>query len=224
MKQIQKSPEIGRAFNEGFALYKENFGLCLLAVLLACLVSGATFGICSGPMSVGLSLVLLRILRKDPVKPQAGDVFKGFNSFLPSFLVWLVLGIGSYIVSVILNIVPILGFLVGLVLSIFVVPAAQALAIYFVADQRATAGEAIGGAFKLLGDGRFWMFALIAFVAGIVGALGLVVCVVGVIFTIPLAALIIASAYEQMYGGASETEPVAAIEPPSGEPPAAPEA
>ena len=76
----------GDWIKEGFDLYKDNLGLLILASLIAFLLSVVSLGILSGPMSAGLISILLRLRDGDPTPPAVGDVFQGFQFFLPSFL------------------------------------------------------------------------------------------------------------------------------------------
>jgi len=204
MKEIKRAPEVGVAFSDGWRIYKDNFGVCLVSCLLVLLIGGASCAICMPPLIVGFGLICIRLLRNDPTRPQIGDVFKGFSFFGPSFLTMLVLGVGSFIVTCLLNIVPILGQLVSLLLSFAVIPAMNMLATALIGDQSATAGQAISTPLKLLSDGRFWKFVLVVFLASIVSTSGMILCGIGIIFTIPLGYTIMFAAYEQMYGGDPE--------------------
>lgn len=199
MKELRRAPELGKAINEGWALYKENFVLCFVAGLLMVLISAASCGICGAAMGVGYYLVILRLMRKDPSKPQIGDVFKGFSFFGTALLTAIVLCVGSLVANVILNVVPLIGQLASLLLSLAVMPAISALAILLIADQGVAFGDAIARPLKLLKDGRFWSFVLVVFVASIISMLGLIACGIGMFLTLPLFATIVASAYEQMF-------------------------
>lgn len=151
-------------------------------------------------MSVGFYLILLRLVRKDPVKPKVADVFRGFRFFLPSFFSLLVLGVFPFVASLMVGLVPVWGQIAFLVLSLAVVPAINLLAFFFIGDQRMKTGKAVLKPLSLLGDKCFWCFAIVACATSLVGFFGLFFCFVGVFLTVPFAQLVIVVAYEQMFG------------------------
>ena len=206
IKPIAGTVTLGPCLDRGLKLYKENFSILFPATLLAVLVGAASCSICAGPMICGVLAIVLALLRgKDP-KPSVGDVFNGFSRFLPAFLTLLVVGLVFSVVSTILMIVPILGWIAMLAINWFVAPTVTFWALLLVTDQDATFGEALTTPFKLLQDKRFWPMALVSFVAGLVGALGAIACGIGVFLTLPLTYCIIGAAYEQIYSGAPEAE------------------
>lgn len=105
--------DIGSEFSRGWALFKENMGLLVVAGLLAMVLTIATCGLLSGPMTAGLFLVVERLLKNDPVKPQAGDIFKGFDFFVQSLLLFIIL----LALGFLLGIIPVVGQIVGLLLG-----------------------------------------------------------------------------------------------------------
>lgn len=204
IKPIVRSATLGPSLDKGLNLYKENFMIVFPATALAMVVGGVTCGICSGPMFCGVFAIILALLRgKDP-KPAFGDVFNGFSRFLPAFLAVLVTVVVMSVATTILMVVPILGKIAAFLINICVVPTVLAWALLLVTDQDATFGEAITTPFKLFQDKRFWPVALVVTVASLIGGLGAIACGVGVFLTMPLAYCIIAAAYEEVYGGASE--------------------
>jgi hypothetical protein len=85
-----KPLDFGDVLKRAFDLYKENLGLLIVVHLVGGLPSLCTIGILAGPLYAGVSLVMLALYdRKDP-KPVVGDLFKGFDFFLPAFLLFLV--------------------------------------------------------------------------------------------------------------------------------------
>jgi len=67
----------------------------------------------SGPMTVGFFLVIQRLIKNDPVKPQAGDIFKGFDFFVQSLLLFIIL----LALGFLLGIIPVVGQIVGFLLG-----------------------------------------------------------------------------------------------------------
>lgn len=216
-KPLTRSPSIGSTFNKGLEIYKENFLLVFLASLISGIITFATCGICSGAMQCGVFGILLALLRKQEPKPQVGDLFNGFQKFLPAFVTSLVFGVTFTFIGFVLGIIPILGWLVSLVLGFFVEPTIMVLAIFLIQDQDATIGEAIITPVKMICEKNFWSMSLVVFVAGLLGMVGLIACGIGLFFTIPFSVCMIAAAYEEAAG----EPPVIVVpnEPASEEPP-----
>ena len=84
IKPFTGTTSIGSAFNKGLQIYKENFALVFLGSLLSTLITFFTCGICGGPMWCGFIGILLALLRNQNPKPQLGDLFNGFQKFLPA--------------------------------------------------------------------------------------------------------------------------------------------
>ena len=208
---------VGTTFNRGLEIYKKNFVPLLLATLLALVVGGLSCGICTAPLLCGVYAMVLTAMRDGNATLKAGDVFKGFQKFVPAFVSCLVLGVIYNVACMILMIIPILGWIAVIILGLAAFPAIVAWSQLLVTDQDATVGEAIMVPIKLLRDKRFWSIVLVAFVASLVGGLGAIACGIGLFATLPFAFCMIAAAYEEAYGAAA---PVA-VEPPAAEPPAA---
>ena len=89
MTKVDIGCEIGR----GWAVFKENMVLLILASLVAMLVGVLSCFILMGPMLAGMFLIVQRLLKNDPEKPKVGDTFKGFEYFVDTFLCILAIGI-----------------------------------------------------------------------------------------------------------------------------------
>ncbi len=194
-KQIDIGVELGKGWN----LYKANMGLLVVAALIGMAVSGLTCGILGGPMSAGLFLLVRRLIQNDPVKPQAGDVFKGFDYFLQTFLVFILLGVASLVLSMVLNVIPVLGQLASMVVSLFT-GSIMMWAVLFVVHQKLTAIDAIKKIFEGLKSGSLMMPLVFSVIACFLSGLGVIACVVGVIFTAPFSYCCLANVYETLYG------------------------
>jgi hypothetical protein len=61
--------KFGEWIEKGFNLYKENFGILVLASLIAVLVSAVTAGVLAGPMAAGVLLIVFQLHdRKEPAR------------------------------------------------------------------------------------------------------------------------------------------------------------
>ena len=215
-RELTGGAAVGTTFNRGLEIYKKNFVPLLLATLLALVVGGISCGICTAPLLCGVYAMILAAMRDGNATLKAGDVFKGFQKFVPAFVSCLVLGVIYNIVCAVLMIIPILGWIAVIILGLAAFPAIVAWSQLLVTDQDATVGEAIMVPIKLLRDKRFWSIVLVAFVASLVGGLGAIACGIGLFVTLPFAFCMIAAAYEEAYGAAAP----AAVEPPAAETPA----
>lgn len=199
VKELKSGAEVGTTFNRGLEVYKKNFVPLLVATLLAVVIGGITCGICAAPLFCGLFAMILTALRSPETTLQIGDVFKGFQKFLPAFVSCLVIGVINSIVCSVLAVVPILGWIAIIVIGYAALPAVVLWAQLLVTDQDASIGDAILVPLKLLGDKRFWSIILVAFVACLLGSLGAVACGIGLFVTLPFAYCMVAAAYEEAY-------------------------
>lgn len=188
--------KFGDWIQKGFDLYKDNIGLLIVVNLIAVLISAATLGILAGPMAVGTILVTLAVLDKRQPAPQVGEVFKGFEFFLPSFLFVLILAVVMIVVSVILNLIP----CVGQILSMLFVYGVQALvmfALFNIADRKMDIVPAVQASVDLV-KRNFWPFLGFSIVASILGSLGAIACGIGIVVTLPIYYCILAVAYRDL--------------------------
>lgn len=202
--------EIGEAFSKGWEIYKNNMLVCILATLVAGIVGGVTLGICSGPLLAGLFMMLRRMAKKSEPKPTVGDVFKGFDFFLPAFLLSLVCGICYFVAQVVLMMIPVVGWIALIVLALAYGPMVT-WSMMLVANRGMKWTEAVGLVVKQTFGGKFTMPILLGVLAGIVGGIGMAICGVGILFTLPFSFCVYAAAYEQVFG--NEGAPAAPAEP-----------
>ena len=192
--------KIGDAISEGWNIYKGNFGLVFLGCLITWLVSAVSCNICIGPLICGMFMMLARIVKKSEPKPEVGDVFKGFDKFLPAFLLVLVCGICYFVLQCILLMIPVVGWILLLIVA-FAYGPILTWALMLVANRDMKWTEAVGFVLKSTFNGNFTMPIVLGILAGIIGGAGIVACGLGLLFTMPLALCIYAAAYEQVFGG-----------------------
>ena len=199
--------DIGAELGKGWRLFQPNMGLLIVASLIATLVSAVTCGILSGPLMAGMFLVVRRLIKNDPVKPQAGDVFKGFDYFVQA----LILIVLCLVVVFLLAMIPVIGQLAGLAVS-----AVMFWGIMFVTYQKLSAIDAFKKIFEYLKTGEFTLPLVFGIIVSVISSLGVIACVVGMFFTIPLGYCMMACCYETLFGGEPEViEPVIEVSPPS---------
>lgn len=198
--------EIGAELSKGWRLFQADMGVLIVGGILTTVVSAVTCGLLAGPLMVGMLLIAQRFLKNDPVKPQAGDVFKGLDSFVQSLLLMVI----ATVAIMVLSILPIIGQLAGLIVC-----AVMMWALAFIAYEKATAIDAIKKVFELAKSGSFTVPLVFAVIASLIGSLGAIVCVVGIFFTLPLTYCLMACCYATLFSGDPEViEPIKEQAPP----------
>ncbi len=189
--------KIGDWIRQGWELYKANLDVLLVASLLAVLLSIVSVGILGGPMMAGMAWIALALLDKKTPKPQNGDVFRGFDFFLPSFLLFLAGGVALVIVCSILSFVFCVGHLLAILISL-VVHSFMILAVFLIVDRRM---DALAASKALADVIKPAVLPLLGFMVAtaLVGALGFMACGVGVFLTMPLAVCVLAVAYRDLF-------------------------
>lgn len=190
--------KFGEWIEEGFKLYRQNFKTLVLAAIFVVVIGTVTAGILAGPMLAGLALVILELRDRKEPQPEAGTVFKGFDYFAHSFLFVTVWGIGIFIASIILGVMPVIGHLA----SLFVAYAAQAFlmfGLFLIVDRRMEFWPASMESINKV-KSNFWPFFGLSLVAGIIGSFGVIAFGVGVVFTIPIQGCILTVAYRKVFG------------------------
>jgi uncharacterized membrane protein len=191
--------DFGGWIKEAFQLYKENFVLLFVASLLALLLGVFTCGILYGPMLAGVTLILLRLLRNAPQKPNVGDVFIGFEYFLPAFLFCLVWGVVSSLLS---YLAPGIGAVAAWCVSPLVM-----FTISLIVDRKMDFGPAMVQSYNMAKTqyGPLLLLCLVSISLFVVGAL---VCGIGVFFTAPLMLAIPVVAYHHLSPSLEERQAV----------------
>ncbi len=203
---MQKQPV---KFNEwiqgGFNLYKDNFAVLFPATLIAAVLSAFTFSILAGPLAVGLVLIVLRLIDGKEPKPEIGDVFKGFDLFLQSFLFFLGVGIVGIVGGTILRVVPFFGPLLG-ILFVYGLGTVVMFGIFLIAEQRLDAWTAAMKSFETVKT-NFWPFLGVYVVACLLSSIGFIACGVGIVITLPLMVCILGVAYRDVFTGSGTPAP-----------------
>jgi hypothetical protein len=188
----------GKWIEEGFNLYKNNFGTLVLAAVIALVLSTVTVGLLAGPMIAGLVIMTLQLLRKVEPRPGAGRIFRGFDYFLNAFLFIVVWGIAILIGSFILALFPVIGQL----LSLFFLYATQAFlmfGMFLIVDKELNFLPASRESIQIVKT-NFWPFFGLSAIASIIGSIGAVAFGIGIVLTIPIQVCILAVAYQEIFG------------------------
>ncbi len=191
----------GEWIEKGFNLYKENFGILVLASLIAVLVSGVTVGILAGPMAAGMLLIVFRLYEGKAPVPELGTLFKGFDYFLNSFLFFLVWGMAIFVASSVLGFVPCIGQLASLFV-VFVAHALLMFGLFLIVDKKMAFWPASVESFNMV-KRNFWPFLGFSIVCNLIGGIGAVACGIGIVFTLPIQVCILTVAYGEVFGAMS---------------------
>jgi len=195
--------KFGEWMENGFNLYKNNFVILVLASLVAGVLSVVTMFILAGPMFAGFLLITIALFDKQEPKPEVGDLFKGFDFFLNSFLFVFVWGIALVVVSFLLGLVPCIGQLAAL----FVIYAAQAFlmfGLFLIVDKNMEFWPASMESINKVKT-NFWPFLALSIVSSIIGSIGAIACGIGVVVTAPIQACILTVAYRDIFGEVGAT-------------------
>ena len=189
--------KFGEWFGQGFNLYKENFGVLVLASLIAWVLGAVTLGILLGPMLAGIYIICLGLIDKKEPKPVVGDLFKGFQYFLNSFLFIFVWGVLFFVVASLLMLVPCIGQVATVVL-VYVVQAFLMFGLFLIVDKEMDFCPASMESYHKV-KSNLWLFLAVAVVAGLIGGIGAVACGIGMVITFPIQACIFTVAYRDVF-------------------------
>ncbi len=184
---------LGKSIQQSFDLYLKNFGLLLLASLIAGLISVISIGILAGPLAGGVLALGLKLLRGE--KGELNEIFSHFNQFLPTLIATL-LFIAASLVLWIIGIIPVIGW----ILNLAACPALgllYLLAIGFIIDQKMQPLEAVKRSVDCFAAEPvpLWFYSLVMLILSGIGA---IIFVIGVILTIPLGMAGMTVAYQQL--------------------------
>ncbi len=184
------SPEIGTCVSAGIDGLKKNAVTHIVSALLVGIVGGVSGGILSGPMMVGY----MRMIKAEDEggTPEIGDVFKGFDDFVPALLAVLV---SSIIVSI--------GFFLCIIPGLLIM-ALIPTAAYLVAVGEKDGINAIKRAFNAV-KANMLSSIICSLVLGIIGSIGSIACGIGVIVTLPIAFIGMYHMAKQMTDGGTST-------------------
>jgi uncharacterized membrane protein len=205
--------DLGKTINDAWAACTRDLGLTVGVTIVGLIVYVvASFTV------IGL-FVIVPVLAWGGVKwllnmqdgrPDFNDIFSGFKEYgaalggmlmlMLLFVLPLVPGYAFAIGGAVAESVPpiVVGYLM-----IFVVMALVLVRFYFapffLVDQRMSAIDAMKASWEVTSEQKLNTFLLIL-VSGLIGSLGTMACFVGMLLTVPMQYVMIASAYRQLVG------------------------
>ena len=216
--------DIGVAMSDGWALFKEHmglmigagvifFGILMVAGLLGMIIPAAQL-LVQGPLTGGMILLTLKLSREGHA--EIGDLFLGFKNYGWLLLTTVVQGaviFAAMLPGIILIVIGALtlaaeneGMGVGLLIAGGAISFVMAMvvgvlinyAVFLVADQRGTFGEAFLSAYQGTKK-NFWRILGLMILFSLVTVVGLLPCGLGLLFTIPWTFAVMTKVYEQIF-------------------------
>lgn len=181
--------DIGKCFSAGWELFKNNMSILILSYLIVVVLGSLTFGILMGPMIVGFFWLVDRLIKEDPVKPSAGDVFKGTSKFIDAFVACLLF----FVVAMVASIIPVIGQIAAYVVSPLLM-----FTLMYIAYEDLSAIDAFKKIINGVTSGEMLMPVVMGIIANLIASAGFLLCCVGGIFTAPLALTLYVCAYKQL--------------------------
>jgi hypothetical protein len=177
--------EPGRWIGEGWTMVKADIGTYMLMAFLLSILSAMVPIIIQGPLLVGFHLYCMKKIMGRPA--ELGDLFKGFNFFVPSLVASLLISLFASI-GFLLCIIP--GLVVGAIFK---------FTYLFIVDKRMDFWPAMQASHEVVKNDYFG-FTMFVLLMLLVDLLGVLCCVVGVFIAIPVTIAAITVAYKELVG------------------------
>ncbi len=212
-------------FSKAWEIFTKSVGVHIVLALIVGLGSALTIGILAGPLMCGWFYIILRQLREPDYEPQIGDIGKGFEVFGQSLLAWILILVGSVVVSFVVSVVPALGQLLSVAAG-WAIAACVLFVFPLIIDRNTGAIDAIKLSFETIKP-AFWGFFGFAVLISVISGIGAAICGVGWLVAGPVTTIAVAIAYRDNFEEASAIEmeapapPQPPVEPPPVVPPAA---
>jgi uncharacterized membrane protein len=169
----------------GWDLVKADMGNYVLLALVFIVLNAMVPMILQGPLTAGFCIYCLKRLLGRPT--DFGDLFKGFNFFVPALVASLVIGLFTFAGSL-LCLIP------GLVVA-----AMYKFTYLFIVDKRMDFWPAMQASHDVVKNDYFG-FTMFLILMALVNLLGVLCCVVGLLVSIPVTFAAITVAYQELVG------------------------
>jgi len=204
--------DVGGYLNRAWELFTANAGLLVggfaivFIILLVSLITVVGPLILFGPLMAGYYGMIQRL--RDGRETEFGELFAGFQDFartcVAGLLVVLVMILGaavSMIVGFILGHIPCLGQIVAIVINLAVSVVTAAATMFVIPTIVVTTGAPVDAlSANVRFAQRFVMPALLLAVVQLaLGIVGSLVCLVGLLVTMPVASAFVMEAYHDFY-------------------------
>jgi uncharacterized membrane protein len=180
---IQTENLVESSLREGWALFKDDLVLYVVASLLVFVISAVSLGLCAGPMIVGFIKLVRKRMHGETA--TATDVFDGFSEFGASLVAVILIGLGVFIGSMLL-IVP--GVLFAFI---------TAFTFHAIALDGIGATAAVEQSYTLIKENLAPSFVLLLIVA-VLNAIGGSI-IFGSLLTTPFSLIVMTFAYQRLH-------------------------
>lgn len=177
--------QTGRWISAGWRMVTSDLGNFALASLIFVVVNSFASIVTQGPMQCGFHLYCMKKLFGR--RYEVGDLFKGFDFFLPSFVAALLVGIFAGV-----------GFLLCIIPGL-VVASMYKFTYLFILDKKMDFWPAMQASHAVVKNDYFGFTIFLLAMAG-VNILGFLCCIVGLLVTIPMSIAAITIAYQEIVG------------------------
>jgi uncharacterized membrane protein len=177
--------ETGRWISAGWAMVTADLGNFALLGLIFMLVNSVASVVTQGPLQLGMHMFCLKKMFNK--RAEVGDLFKGFDYFMPAFVAALIIGVFVF-AGMILCVIP------GLVVA-----GMYKFTYLFILDKKMDFWPAMEASHSVVKNDYFG-FTMFLLAMGLVNLLGLLCCVVGLVVTIPMSVAAITIAYQECVG------------------------
>ena len=168
---------------EGWELVKQDMGNYILISLIFFLLNSVPF--IQGALIAGFHIFTMKKLMGR--RAEFGDLFKGFNFFIPTLVASLLIGLFSCV-----------GFLLCIIPGL-VVTSMYKFTYLFIVDKRMDFWPAMQASHDVVKNDYFG-FTMFLLLAVLVNILGFLCCIVGLLVTIPVSIAAITVAYKEIVG------------------------
>jgi uncharacterized membrane protein len=177
--------QTGRWISAGWHMVTADLGNFMLVSLIFVLVNSLASIVTQGPLQVGFHLYCTKKLFNK--RFEIGDLFKGFDYFLPAFVAALLIGCFVF-AGTLLCIIP------GLVVA-----SMYKFTYLFIFDKRMNFWPAMQASHDVVKNDYFGFTIFLLAMAGI-NILGALCCIVGLFVTVPMSVAAITIAYQEVVG------------------------
>jgi uncharacterized membrane protein len=177
--------QTGRWISQGWEMVKLDIGNYMLMALILFAVNSVGSIITQGPLTAGFHIVCMKRMMNR--KTEIGDLFKGFNYFVPALVAALIISLFVF-GGTLLCIVP------GLVLG-----AMYNFTYLFIVDKRLDFWPAMQASHAVVKNDYFG-FSMFLLVLGLINLLGILCCIVGIFITMPITIAATTVAYKELVG------------------------
>ena len=177
--------QTGKWISAGWQMVKNEIGLFCLMSIVFLVINGCVPLILQGPLMAGFHIACIRKLMRGRL--DIGDMFKGFNFFGAGLLAFLIISVFTFLGSL-LCIIP------GLVIA-----AMYQFTYLFIIDKKMDFWPAMQASHAIVKNDYFG-FTLFFIALLLLNIAGVLLCLVGVVLTLPIYYAAITVAYKELVG------------------------